>query len=150
MILAFSRDLTNSNYDVVILLALSKPQPEKHHTSERHLIITGLHDNVYKLEFVCFFIPSRFSQVTLGSEHSAVKILLKPRMLLLGREGDADEELQHCAMQVKFNFEDMIAAPEMPGAFRLPITLLPESAIMLFKHFYSQKVYLTQNPGFLF
>ncbi|KPA35340.1 hypothetical protein FLAG1_11968 [Fusarium langsethiae] len=60
-------------------------------------------------------------------------------MLLLGSEDEFHEELQRCAMQVKFRLDDMIPAPDMHGAFRLPMSFLPESAIKLFKYFYDQK-----------
>ncbi|KAF4451432.1 hypothetical protein F53441_5600 [Fusarium austroafricanum] len=61
------------------------------------------------------------------------------RMLLLGSEDGLHEELQRWAKQVNFRFEDMIPTPEMPGVFRLPRPLLPESAIKLFKCFYDGK-----------
>ncbi|RYC80989.1 hypothetical protein BFJ63_vAg16126 [Fusarium oxysporum f. sp. narcissi] len=66
-------------------------------------------------------------------------------MLLLGREDDLHEELQRCARQVTFRFEDMIPAPDMPGAFRLPRPLLPASAIKLFKCFYDRKIILLRR-----
>ncbi|KAH7211351.1 hypothetical protein DER44DRAFT_766075 [Fusarium oxysporum] len=60
-------------------------------------------------------------------------------MLLLGSEDGIHEELQRWARQVTFRFEDMIPAPTMPGVFRLPIPLLPESAVKLVKCFYDGK-----------
>ncbi|CVK85168.1 uncharacterized protein FMAN_02071 [Fusarium mangiferae] len=60
-------------------------------------------------------------------------------MLLLGSEDSIHEELNRSARQVIFRFEDMIPAPAMPGAFRLPRPLLPESAMKLVRCFYEGK-----------
>lgn len=71
-------------------------------------------------------------------------------MLLLGSEDDSHEELQSLAKQVICRFEDMVPAPDKPGAFRLPQQLLPAPAVELFKCFYDRKVCLELSTGLLF